>query len=374
MMIKPRARPRACRGAPMTKGVSPLTEPLELIAAMPKIDLHLHLDGCVRPETLIRLARERNRPLPEAEPELLLPYMQVDPGNKNLTEYLSKFDFVLPHLQDSEALELVAFECVKQTAASGGVYVEVRFAPMLHTREGLSAEDAVRAVISGLKRGESECGIPARAIVCCMRHFDDDLNLKTIEAASRFAGHGLGSVDLAGDESRWPTSAFRRVFEAAAALGLPATIHAGEADGPGSIREAVERLGAVRIGHGVRAQEDAGVIELLRERGIALEMCPTSNIQTRAVSGWDAYPLRRYAAEGLVVTANTDNPTVSGTTIADEYRLLHEKLGMTPREIAALVLNAADAAFLEPEAKSALISRVRAALADLGLDPGRPTA
>jgi len=346
-----------------------MTRPLDLIAAMPKIDLHLHLDGCVRPETLIRLARERKRPLPETEPERLLPYMQAAPDNANLTEYLTKFDFVLPHLQDAEALELAAFECVRQTADSGGLYVEVRFAPMLHTRESLSADDAIRSVIDGLRRGEAECGIPARAIVICMRHHDEALNIAAVEAAARFAGYGVGAVDLAGDESRFPTSAFRRVFEAAAALGLPVTIHAGEAAGPESIREAVERLGAVRIGHGVRAQEDPEILAMLRERRIPLEMCPTSNIQTRAVPGWDAYPLRRYAAEGLVVTANTDNPTVSGTTIADEYRLLHERLDMAPREIAALVLNAADAAFLEPEAKQALKARVLSALASLGLAP-----
>jgi len=358
----------------MTRGVSPLTESMERMAAMPKIDLHLHLDGCVRPETLIRLARERKRPLPETEPERLLPYMQAAPDNANLTGYLSKFDFVLPHLQDSEALELVAFECVQLTADSGGVYVEVRFAPMLHTREGLTADDAIRAVLAGLKRGEAECGIPARAIVCCLRGHDEVTNLKAVEAAARFAGRGVGAVDLAGDESRWPTSGFRRVFEAAAALGLPATIHAGEAAGPESIREAVERLGAVRIGHGVRAQEDPQVTALLRERGIPLEMCPTSNIQTRTVSGWEAYPLRLYASEGLIVTANTDNPTVSGTTIADEYRLLHERLGMTPREIAALVLNAADAAFLEPESKRALKARVLTALEALGLKPDQADA
>jgi len=349
-----------------------LTGAHDQIAAMPKIDLHLHLDGCVRPETLIRLARERKRALPETDPERLRPWMRVAPDNANLTEYLTKFDFVLPHLQDREALELVAFECVKQSADSGAVHVEVRFAPMLHTREGLTADDAIRAVARGLARGEAECGISARAIVICMRHHDEATNLRTIEAAARFAGQGVAAVDLAGDESRWPTSAFRRVFEAAAALGLQATIHAGEADGPESVREAVERLGAVRIGHGVRAQEDPDVLAMLRERRIPLEMCPTSNIQTRAVSGWDAYPLRRYAADGLIVTANTDNPTVSGTTIAEEYLLLHDKLGMTPREIAALILNAADAAFLEPEAKTALKARVRSALASLGLAPDVP--
>lgn len=342
---------------------------LELIAAMPKIDLHLHLDGSVLPSTLIDLARERGRPLPAQHPEQLLPYMQVSPDNASLTEYLTKFDFVLPYLQDAEALERVAFECVRQTADSGGILVEVRFAPMLHTAGGLRPDDVLRSVIAGLRRGEAECGIPARAIAICMRHHDEAVNLAAIEAAARFAGHGLAAVDLAGDESRYPTPAFRRVFAAAAAHGLPIIIHAGEADGPGSIREAVLRLGAVRIGHGVRAREDADTVALLRERRIPLEMCPTSNIQTRAVSGWSDYPLRQYAAEGLVITVNTDNPTVSGTTIADEYRLLHERLGMTPREIAPLVLNAVEASFLAPEERAALKARAESALAALGLHP-----
>lgn len=337
------------------------------IEALPKVDLHLHLDGCVRPASLIELAREQHRALPTVDPQLLQPYMQAAPSITSLTEYLRTFDFVLPYLQNAEALERIAYETVEQTAASGGLYVEVRFAPMLHIREGLTLDDAIHSLITGLRRGEAAFGIPARAIAICMRHHDEAANVRVVEAAARFAGHGLAAVDLAGDESRFPASAFRRVFEAAAGLGIPATIHAGEAAGPDSIREAVERLAAVRIGHGVRAQEDPGTIALLRERRIPLELCPTSNIQTRAVAGWDVYPLQRYAAEGLVLTVNTDNPTVSGTTISNEYHVLHERLGTTLQELAALTRNGVAAAFLEQPAKEALNQRVETALKALGL-------
>jgi adenosine deaminase len=340
----------------------------DFVHALPKADLHLHLDGSVKPATLLELAAEQGHALPATDPNGLLPYMQVGESNGSLTEYLRKFDFVLPYLQNGEALERVACETVQQAAASGALYLEVRFGPMLHTRQGLSPDEALRRVIDGLREGERRYGIPARAIAICMRHNDEQRNLTVVEAAAQVLGSGLVAIDLAGDESRYPTAGFRRVFEHAALHGLPATIHAGEAAGPDSIREAIEGLGAVRIGHGVRAREDAAVLELLKERRIPLEMCPSSNLQTKAVDSWASYPLRRYYDEGLVVTVNTDNPTVSGTTIASELRLLQELFGFTRKELAAVALAGIDAAFLEPDAKRGLRHEAERRLAALGID------
>jgi adenosine deaminase len=343
----------------------------DFVQALPKADLHLHLDGSVKPATLLELAAEQGRTLPVSHMHELLPYMQVGENIGSLTAYLRKFDFVLPFLQNGEALERVACETVEQAAASGALYIEVRFGPMLHVRQGLTPDEAMRRVIAGLLEGERRFGVSARAIAICMRHQDEERNLAVVEAAARLLGCGLAAVDLAGDESRFPTAAFRRVFERAASLGLPATIHAGEAAGPDSIREAIEGLGAVRIGHGVRAREDAAVLELLKERRIPLEMCPTSNLQTKAVDSWSTYPLRRYYDEGMVVTVNTDNPTVSGTTITSELRLLQELFGFTRNELAAVALAGIDAAFLEPDDKRGLRSEAERRLAALGIDASR---
>ena len=328
---------------------------LHRLSALPKVDLHVHLDGSVSPESLIALARFQSISLPTYNQTELLAHMQIgEQGCDNLAQYLTKFDFVLPLLQTADALAYVATETVRQAAEHGTKYIEVRFAPQLHRERGLSAGDAIRHVIRGLKLGEHQYGVMARAIAICMRHHGDETNLEVIEAASRYYGHGLVAVDLAGNEAAYPASLFRGVFARAQGYGIPITIHAGEAAGPDNIAEAVEHLGAVRIGHGVRAREDAEVLALLRDRRIPLELCPTSNIQTRAVREWSDYPIRDYIEQGLLVTVNTDNPGVSGTNITNEYRVLSERFGFTLPEIKRLILNGVEAAFLREYEKEQL--------------------
>ncbi|WP_027085135.1 adenosine deaminase [Cohnella panacarvi] len=328
---------------------------LQTLSALPKVDLHVHLDGSVSPESLIALARYQGIPLPTYDPPQLHPYMQIgEQGCGSLVEYLAKFDFVLPFLQTADALAYVATETVRQAAEHGAKYIEVRFAPQLHRERGLSADDAIRHVIRGLKLGERQFGVMARAIAICMRHHDGEANLEVVEAASRYCGHGLVAVDLAGNEAAYPASLFRDVFARAQGYGIPITIHAGEAAGPDNIAEAVERLGAARIGHGVRAREDDEVLALLRDRRIPLELCPTSNIQTRAVSGWSDYPIRDYVEQGLLLTVNTDNPSVSGTNLTNEYRVLAERFEFTPQEIKGFILNGVEAAFLREHEKEQL--------------------
>lgn len=328
---------------------------LSRLPTMPKVDLHVHLDGSLSPETLIALARFQGLPLPIYDPPALLPYMQVgELGCESLADYLTKFDFVLPFLQSGDALAFVATETVRQAAEHGTKYIEVRFAPQLHRDKGLNASDAIRHVIRGLKLGEHQYGTMARAIAICMRHHGEEANLEVIESASLFVGHGLVAVDLAGNEAAYPAALFRGVFERAQGYGIPITIHAGEAAGPENVLEAVSHLGARRIGHGVRAREDAHVVSLLRDRRIPIEMCPTSNLQTRAVNEWTAYPIRDYIEQGLLVTVNTDNPGVSGTNITNEYRVLVERFGFTGEEIRGLILNGVEASFLQDDEKEQL--------------------
>ncbi|MEO3945637.1 adenosine deaminase [Gorillibacterium sp. CAU 1737] len=332
------------------------------IQRMPKVELHMHLDGSLRPETVMELAHEQGIPLPAPSSRELLPYMQVDGRCTSLTEYLSKFAFTTLFLQTGPSLERAAFEAVEQAALEGCKYAEVRFAPQLHRDRGLSCEEAVHSVVAGLKRAEKATGCRANAIVICMRHHAVSLNKEAIEAAALYYGRGVAAVDLAGDEAGFPASLFREVFLLAHRKGMPVTIHAGEAAGPDNIYAAVTKLGASRVGHGVRLKEDPAIRELIRRRHVPLEMCPVSNIQTKAVPDWTAYPIREYFESDIPVTVNTDNPGVSGTSLSREYGILAEKFRFTRPELSQLVLNAADAAFLPDSEKSALKAELRRGL------------
>ncbi|MCM3625808.1 adenosine deaminase [Paenibacillus glycanilyticus] len=337
----------------------------EQIRLLPKIDLHVHLDGSVKPETIRELAKAQDKELPVGAEGDLTPWMQIDESCNSLVEYLSKFNFVLPFMQTAESLERIAEEVVEQAAASGCLYVEVRFAPMLHTLEGLSAGEAILHTIAGLQKGEQTFGVKARVIVICMRHDSVEKNLEVIEAAREYYGKGVVAVDLAGDEAGFPPALHQDVFDLASRYKLPITIHAGEAGSAGNVRESITRLGARRIGHGVRMTEDPAVIELVKATRTPLEMCPVSNIQTKAVTGWDAYPIRTFMEQGILVTVNTDNMTVSGTTMNLEYEMLAEHCGFTIEELARLAVNSAEAAFLEGEEKEELKAAVHNALIKL---------
>ncbi|SFJ23538.1 adenosine deaminase [Paenibacillus sp. UNC496MF] len=335
--------------------------------ALPKVDLHVHLDGSLRPATVLAIAAAEGIGLPAATEAGLLPHMQADDDCRSLPEYLSKFAFTTRFLQSGAALERAAFETLEQAAAQNCRYAEVRFAPQLHRLKGMRAEEAVHYVTEGLKRAEKQFDIQGRAIAICMRNHDRAANLEVVEAAARYAGRGIVAVDLAGDEAAYPPDRFRDVFALADKRGLPVTIHAGEAGGAENVLEAVERLGASRIGHGVRLREDPAVLQRVLERRIPLEMCPSSNIQTKAVNGWDDYPIRDYFDRGLVVTVNTDNPGVSGTDITREYGIVAEKFGFSDRELAVLIRNGARAAFLGETEKRALTKRIDDELAAMRL-------
>ncbi|UVI30012.1 adenosine deaminase [Paenibacillus spongiae] len=339
----------------------------ELLAALPKADLHIHLDGSVKPETILALARSRGITLPADRADTLLPYMKVEDDCESLREYLSKFQFVLDFMQDTEALERIAYELVEQAAQEQCIYTEVRFAPQLHTGQGLSLDAIIGSVLAGLRRGEEQFGVTARVIVICMRHHAEPENRAAIEAAARFKDRGVVAVDLAGDEASYPASLFRGLFALAREKGLPVTIHAGEAAGPANIEEAVVRLGASRIGHGVRLRENADILELVKQRRIPLEMCPVSNIQTKAVSGWNDYPARDYIRQGLVVTVNTDNRTVSGTTMTREYRMLMDECGFGIGDIAGVIRSGFEAAFIGRELKDSFRRKLAEACKEKGI-------
>ena len=313
------------------------------------IDLHLHFDGSLLARTVLELAKEQGIALPSEEPDELKLFLAAPTDCGSLNEYLEKFDLPLLVLQTREAIRKGMYTLVSSLKEQGMLYAEIRFAPQLHTKKGLTQEQVVKAALQGLQEAAAGSFFKAKLILCCMRGADNrEENLLTVRTAAAFLGRGVAALDLAGAEALYPTADYGEVFALAKELSVPFTIHAGEADGPESIRAAL-RMGASRIGHGVRAGEDPELLEELKERQIPLEMCPSSNVQTKAVPSLSEHPVLSYLRRGLLVTVNTDNMTVSDTTIEREFRLLKEELGMTPEERRQLLLNAADAAFLTAE-------------------------
>lgn len=307
--------------------------------------MHVHLDGSLRPETLLDLARTAGTPLPASEPGALRRYMCVDDA-RNLEDYLTRFDLTVAVLQTAEALERVAYEMVEDAARDGVRYLEVRYCPSLSRHRGLTLDDTIRAERRGLLRGEREFGVRTGIINCALRHFEPSRSEEIAEASVRMRSEGVVGFDIAGGEAGRPARPHAHAFEIAARGGLGITVHAGEAAGPESIAEAIFECRADRIGHGTRLFEDPALMRYVRDREIPIEINLTSNLQTRVVARAGAHPLRRYLDEGLTVTLSSDNWLMSGVALSGEYALAHRELRLTNDEIHSLVLNGFRSTFL----------------------------
>ena len=320
---------------------------LDIIRQLPKADLHCHLDGFCRPETVWELAKEQNIKLPANTVDEVRDQMQVPEDCRTLEEYLTRFDLPLLVLQTREALERAAFELTEDLAKEGVTYAEIRFAPQLSIKGGMTQEQAVEAAIEGVKRGmEQYPSIRVGLILCCMRGEDnEEWNLQTVETAKKYLGDVVCAVDIAGAESLYPTERFAPVFEKVREYGLPSTIHAGEAAGPESMKTALA-FGAKRIGHGVAAVEDPELVRRLIEEQITLEVCVTSNYQTKVVPSIEAHPIRRLFNAGVRVTVNSDNRTVSNTNVRKELDILRNVFGFKEQEIEKMEEYAWEARFL----------------------------
>lgn len=313
------------------------------------IDLHLHLDGSLSVDLVKELAALQHIDIPEDEEELRK-MLQVSEGCRDLNEYLEKFAFPCSLMQTETGLTAAVQGLEAELAAQGLLYAEIRFAPQLHTLQGLTQAQVVAAAVKGM--GKSS--LRSNLILCCMRGKDNyEANIETIHVAKEFLGKGICAIDLAGAEAVFPTEDFKELFALAKELGVPYTIHAGEADGPTSVYHALE-FGAKRIGHGVRSLEDAALVQKLATEGITLELCPTSNLNTNIFCSYGEYPLWELMAAGVPVTVNTDNMTVSATTVAAE--LQHLKL--TETEIRRCAEYAAEAVFADAETKKWLKTEI----------------
>ena len=329
----------------------------ERLLALPKAELHVHLDGSLRPATLIELARDRGQPLPVWKPDELASHM-VASDTRSLEEYLAHFDTILSVLQDAAAIERVAYELAEDNARENVRYLEVRFCPALNTREGLSPAEALDASLNGLARTEEAFPIDTALIVCGLRNLDPSTSRMLADLAVSYKEKGVVAFDLAGSEQGHPAKEHQEAFQTAALAGLGITVHAGEGYGPDSIRQALRDCRAHRIGHGTRLREDADLMEHVKGLRIPLEVCITSNVQTGAAASFEEHPARTYFDQGLVITLNTDNRLVSGTTLTDEYWKAHRHLGFTWSELKQVARMGFQSAFLPPDEKGALLELV----------------
>lgn len=321
------------------------------IAAKPKVELHRHLEGSIRPTTIAELGRKHRLPLPTYDPDEIRSLIQFSKPAKNLREFLNPFVKVIRHcFVNKEVIARITFEVVEDASLDNITYVELRFSPecmaITHT---LSMSEVMDGIIEGVQVATRRFPITVGLIVSVNRPPGNSLiwptPMEVAKLAVRYADRGVVGFDLSGLEAECPPSRFAKEFQLIREAGLGVTVHAGEDSGPESIREAIEILGAVRIGHGVRIVRDPNVLEIALAQGVCFELCPTSNVLTRAVDSLDNHPIRMLYDLGMQVTVNTDDPTVCGVTLTNEYLLLTEKFGMDLNDIDRLIENARKASF-----------------------------
>ena len=307
----------------------------------PKIELHIHLDGSVRPNTVSEIL---NLDISKIEKE-----MKVGNYCKDLNDYLTKFDLPLKILQTKENLIRVSEELALDLKKDGVIYAEIRFAPILHTKNGLSCEEVIKSVIEGISRVD----IKINLIICLMRNVSDDDNYKVIKSGLKYINDKVVGFDLAGAEAIYKTSKFEELFKYISKYNVPFTIHAGEADGVNSIKSAID-FGAKRIGHGVRIMEDDFMINCAKEHNITFEVCPTSNIDTKIFKEYKDHAIKKMYDNNLNITINTDNRTVSNIMLTEEYEKLINTFEFSIEDIKNMNITAINSAFISNNEKDLL--------------------
>ena len=326
----------------------------------PKLDLHLHLDGSVPPETLFQLAKEQGVPVPGETLAGYLEYIRRCAQCGSVNEYLKMFDLPVAVMQDGNSLTRVTRELICLLYRQNLAYAEIRFAPQLHTRKGLSQAGAVEAVLAGREQGLKECPGFDVGILCCMMCIGPETanwkeNAETVEVTRAYLDRGVMGLDLAGAEGIVPLKNFAPLFQRAAELGIPCTCHAGDSQGPDTVRDAMD-FGARRIGHGHHIYDDPELVQRAIREGITIEVCPTSNIQCMTQPSYGQHPAKKLLDMGLNVTINTDNMTFAGVDLEAEYGHCLGEMGFTPEDLVKMSENSIRAAFLPEGKRLALLS------------------
>src|SRR6059036_605396 len=368
------------RRPPRWRGRRERMIPLETIRAAPKVLLHDHLDGGLRPATVVELARDQGyRDLPTTDADELGRWFHASAASGSLSLYLRGFAHTIAVMQTEEAVERVAYECGEDLARDGVVYAEVRYAPVFHTDRGLNLEQVVESVERGFERAERDHRITLRQIICAMRDRTDSLEMAELAVANR--ERGVVGFDIAGEEAGHPPKAHLEAFQLCRRENFSITIHAGEAFGPPSIWQALQYCGAHRIGHGVRLIEDMAIVDetvvklgplaaYIRDKRIPLELCPSSNVDTGAVPSLEEHPIRQFMEQRFRVTVNTDNRLMSDVTLSEEFRRLSRAFALSLDDIEKLTLNAMKSAFIAYDERLAHIyGKIKPGFAKLRGEP-----
>ncbi|MEP1445775.1 MAG: adenosine deaminase [Paraglaciecola sp.] len=321
----------------------------------PLTDLHRHLDGNIRTSTIWQLAEEFSIPLEQKNLQELIDATQIKVKTTDLLAFLKKMELGVSVLASEQACYRIAYENVEDAKLAGLTYAELRFSPVFMAKaHNLSIEQVVDAVVAGCKAGSQAFGVPVNLIGILSRSFGEKSCYQELQGLLR-AKDDIVALDLAGDEKGYPANRFKAHFSLARDVGWSITVHAGEADGPASILDAIEILGATRIGHGVTACEDANLMDFMANNGISIECCLTSNFQTGACTDIAQHPIKTFIEKGIIVTLNTDDPGVSGIEIADEYKLAREVVGLTSADLRQIQLNGVEVAFMSDGLKKEML-------------------
>lgn len=332
--------------------------PLEVFQALPKTDLHVHLDGSLRLETILDIAKKEGIELPANTVEGLRAAIGCGKNFGSLVDYLKGFDITLRVMQTEESLERIAFELAEDAHQENVRYMEVRYSPMLHRRRGLKLTKVVEAVLDGLRRARETYGIKANVIICGIRNISPESSYEMAELAVAYKGRGVVGFDLAGAEADFPAKHHRDSFQLVRDNNINCTIHAGEAYGPESVAQAIHVCGAHRIGHGCRLRENGDLLHYVNDHRIPLECCPSSNVQTGAVRDIGSHPLKFYYDLGLRVTVNTDNRLITDTSVSKELWLCHTQMGLAFSDIKNIVVAGFKSSFRPFHEKQAALRRV----------------
>jgi len=341
---------------------------LDFIKRLPKTDLHCHLDGSLRLDTVLDLARQQGVKLPTFDRAGLFGLLYAGEHVASLDDYLRAFDITLSVMQREGALERIAYELAEDAHRENVRYLEVRYSPLLHVREGLRPAQVVEAVLRGLRTAKRELGIRYGVILCAIRSQPAEQSLRIAELCVAFKNRGVVGFDLAGSEINNPAKVHRAAFQLVIDNNINCTAHAGESFGPDSVHQAIHKCGAHRIGHGTRLVESGDLLNFVNDHRIPLEVCPSSNVQTRAAASWEAHPVDFYVDYGLRITINTDNRLMSDTTASKELHLCHTTFGWSLDTMKDIIISGFKSAFMPYREKADLVAEITRELATFSGD------